>query len=170
MTQDANSVPTWEKCSRALLCISGLALSVYAYHVETTKEHDSSYKAMCDFSASVSCSKVFTSRWGRGFGLVEPLFGKESIANQPNSVFGVIFYLLQLGLGMLVSGWSVRFLIASSLVSLAGSLFLACILVFVLRDFCVVCVSTYLINVGLMIINVKKRRALAMEPVKQKRS
>ncbi|KAK1152962.1 vitamin K epoxide reductase complex subunit 1 [Acipenser oxyrinchus oxyrinchus] len=170
MTQGAKKIPTWEKYSRVFLCISGLALSVYAYHVETTKEHDASYKAMCDFSASVSCSKVFTSRWGRGFGLVEPLFGRESIANQPNSVFGVAFYLLQLALGMMVSGWSVRFLIASSLLSLAGSLFLACILMFVLRDFCVVCVSTYLINLGLMIVNMKRRQALTREPAKQKRS
>ncbi|KAK6467849.1 vitamin K epoxide reductase complex subunit 1 [Huso huso] len=156
MTQGVKKIPTWEKYSRLCLCICGLALSVYAYHVETTKEHDASYKAMCDFSASVSCSKVFTSRWGRGFGLVEPLFGRESIANQPNR--------------MMVSGWSVRFLIASSLLSLAGSVFLACILVFVLRDFCVVCVSTYLINLGLMIVNMKRKQALTREPAKQKRS
>ncbi|MGH0167541.1 UNVERIFIED_CONTAM: hypothetical protein FKN15_052788 [Acipenser sinensis] len=71
---------------------------------------------------------------------------------------------------MMVSGWSVRFLVASSLLSLAGSLFLACILVFVLRDFCVVCVSTYLINLGLMIVNMKRKQALTREPAKQKRS
>ena len=45
-----------------LLCGLGLLLSVYAYYVEISKEKDSSFKAFCDISASVSCSKVFTSR------------------------------------------------------------------------------------------------------------
>ena len=42
----------------------------------------------------------FTStRWGRGFGLVEHVLGKDSVLNQSNSIFGCIFYTLQLLLG-----------------------------------------------------------------------
>lgn len=38
-------------------------------------------------------------RWGRGFGLLGSIFGKDGVLNQPNSVFGLIFYILQLLLG-----------------------------------------------------------------------
>jgi len=38
-------------------------------------------------------------RWGRGFGLVQIFTSKDSVLNQPNSVLGIIFYTLQLGLG-----------------------------------------------------------------------
>lgn len=43
---------------------------------------------------------VFPSaRWGQGFGLVEPLLGRDSVFNQSNSIFGCVFYTLQLLLG-----------------------------------------------------------------------
>ena len=45
-----------------VLCILGLLASIYAYHVETSKERDSTYQAACDISETISCSKVFTSR------------------------------------------------------------------------------------------------------------
>lgn len=40
-----------------------------------------------------------STRWGRGFGLVEHVLGQDSILNQSNSIFGCIFYTLQLLLG-----------------------------------------------------------------------
>ncbi|KAH1171327.1 hypothetical protein KIL84_006945 [Mauremys mutica] len=56
------AAPGWERALRLVLCALGLALSVYALHVETSRERDPGYRAMCDLSPSVSCSKVFTSR------------------------------------------------------------------------------------------------------------
>lgn len=44
-----------------LTCFFGMGLSYYAYVVETTKEHDGSYVAMCDISEHMSCSKAFMS-------------------------------------------------------------------------------------------------------------
>jgi Vitamin K epoxide reductase family. len=44
-----------------VVCLIGFALSYYAYVVETHKEHDESYEAMCDISEHMSCSKAFTS-------------------------------------------------------------------------------------------------------------
>lgn len=38
-------------------------------------------------------------RYGMGFGLVEPLLGKNSPLNIPNSIFGIIFYSLVMLLG-----------------------------------------------------------------------
>uniref|UniRef100_A0A8C3HIG4 vitamin-K-epoxide reductase (warfarin-sensitive) n=1 Tax=Chrysemys picta bellii TaxID=8478 RepID=A0A8C3HIG4_CHRPI len=138
---------------RLVLCALGLALSVYALHVESSRERDPGYRAMCDLSPSVSCSKVFTSRWGRGFGLVEDLLGKHSVFNQPNSLFGIVFYILQTLLGNTLAAVT---LVGTSVVSIAGSLYLAYILFFVLHDFCLVCVTTYLLNGALLLLNYKR--------------
>uniref|UniRef100_A0AAZ3PL68 vitamin-K-epoxide reductase (warfarin-sensitive) n=1 Tax=Oncorhynchus tshawytscha TaxID=74940 RepID=A0AAZ3PL68_ONCTS len=90
------STPRWERIARLLVCVLGILLSLYAFHVETEKSRDTNYRAMCDVSNSISCSKVFTSRWGRGFGLLGSIFGNDSAMNQPNSVYGIVFYVFQL--------------------------------------------------------------------------
>lgn len=48
--------------SRLLVCLAGIALSIYALHVELSKAHDKDYKALCDINEHMSCSKVFTSK------------------------------------------------------------------------------------------------------------
>ncbi|XP_004575900.1 vitamin K epoxide reductase complex subunit 1 [Maylandia zebra] len=158
--------PKWERKVRMFLCLFGLVLSVYALHVEVSRERNPDYRALCDLGESVSCSRVFTSRWGRGFGLVQYFVAKDSPLNQPNSVLGIIFYTLQMGLGLSVSKKAAAFLVFSSWVSVAGSLYLASILAFVLGDFCMVCVSTYIVNFALLYTNLKRRRAV--QEIKEK--
>lgn len=108
------------------------------------------------------CSSVYLSRlvqswrWGRGFGLLGSIFGKDGVLNQPNSVFGLIFYILQLLLGMTASAVAALVLMTSSIVSVVGSLYLAYILYFVLKEFCIICVTTYVLNFLLLIINYKR--------------
>ncbi|XP_013378654.1 vitamin K epoxide reductase complex subunit 1-like protein 1 [Lingula anatina] len=139
-----------------LLCVLGFLVSVYAYHVEITKERDSSYRAMCDISAKISCSKVFTSRWGRGFGLIELVVGDHHHwLNQPNSVFGILYYMTQVVLGVFcptVTAATMQLVI--SVTACLGCVYLAYILYFVLEDFCVVCVSSYIINAIILIVNI----------------
>ncbi|KAL7372423.1 hypothetical protein ABVT39_016055 [Epinephelus coioides] len=160
------ALPTWERKVRIFLCVFGLFLSVYALHVELSRESNPDYRAMCDLGESVSCSKVFTSRWGRGFGLVQFVVAEDSLLNQPNSVLGIIFYTLQMGLGLSLSKKAAMFLVFSSWVSVAGSIYLACILAFVLGDFCMVCVTTYVINFALLFTNLRRRGAI--EGMKEK--
>uniref|UniRef100_A0A7N9CEQ2 Serine protease 53 n=1 Tax=Macaca fascicularis TaxID=9541 RepID=A0A7N9CEQ2_MACFA len=81
---------------RLALCLAGLVLSLYALHVKAARARDRDYRALCDVGTAISCSRVFSSRWGRGFGLVEHVLGPDSILNQSNSIFGCIFYTLQL--------------------------------------------------------------------------
>uniref|UniRef100_A0A8D1P3P9 vitamin-K-epoxide reductase (warfarin-sensitive) n=2 Tax=Sus scrofa TaxID=9823 RepID=A0A8D1P3P9_PIG len=128
---------------RFALCLAGLVLSLYALHVKAARARDRNYRALCDVGTAISCSRVFSSRWGQGFGLVEQVLGKDSVLNQSNSIFGCIFYTLQLLLGCLRGRWASVLLVLSSLVSLAGSVYLAWILFFVLYDFCIVCLTTY---------------------------
>ncbi|XP_014385271.1 PREDICTED: vitamin K epoxide reductase complex subunit 1 [Myotis brandtii] len=138
---------------RLALCLSGLVLSLYALHVKAARARDRDYRALCDVGTAISCSRVFSSRWGQGFGLVEQVLGPDSVFNQSNSIFGCIFYSLQLLLGCLWGRWVSALLLLSSLVSLVGSVYLAWILFFVLHDFCIVCITTYAINVGLMVLS-----------------
>lgn len=56
-------LPKWERKVRVFLGIFGLVLSVYALHVELSRERNPDYRALCDLGESVSCSKVFTSRY-----------------------------------------------------------------------------------------------------------
>ncbi|XP_051865921.1 vitamin K epoxide reductase complex subunit 1-like protein 1 [Pristis pectinata] len=148
--------PRRDAVVRWLACGLGLALSVYAYHVETSKERDTTYRAMCDLSDSISCSRVFTSRWGRGFGLLGGILGQDSVFNQPNSVYGLLFYVLQLLLSLTASATAAVVLLLTSLLSLAGSLYLAYVLLFLLRDLCLVCVTTYALNLLLFVLNYRR--------------
>ncbi|XP_038618651.1 vitamin K epoxide reductase complex subunit 1 [Tachyglossus aculeatus] len=143
---------------RLALCLSGLALSAYALHVEAARARDPTYRALCDLGPAASCSRVFSSRWGRGFGLLEMVLGPDSSLNQPNSVFGLLFYSLQLLLGWSRAPWTSVLLVLSSLLSVAGSLYLAWILFFVLHDFCFVCITTYALNLGLALLNYRRLR------------
>ena len=47
--------------SIAVLCIGGLALSIYAIHIERSKHLDEDYKAHCDIDETIACSNVLTS-------------------------------------------------------------------------------------------------------------
>jgi vitamin-K-epoxide reductase (warfarin-sensitive) len=43
------------------LCLQGVAVSYYAYVVETNKDKDESYEPLCDVNEYVSCTKAFMS-------------------------------------------------------------------------------------------------------------
>nr|XP_047924139.1 vitamin K epoxide reductase complex subunit 1-like protein 1 isoform X1 [Anser cygnoides] len=108
-----------------------------------------------DWAGEICVDRIHL-RWGRGFGLLGSIFGKDSAINQSNSVFGLVFYILQMLLGMTASAVAALILMTSSIVSVVGSLYLAYILYFVLKEFCIVCVVTYLLNFILFIINYKR--------------
>jgi vitamin-K-epoxide reductase (warfarin-sensitive) len=44
----------------------------------------------------------------------------------------------------------------SSVVACISSVYLGCLLAFVLKDFCLVCITTYIINAALLWLNVQK--------------
>ena len=48
---------------------------------------------MCDIDESHSCTTVFNSTYGKGFGFVGKLMGDENHPiNVPNSIYGIVFY------------------------------------------------------------------------------
>ena len=56
----------------ARICFAsvGLFLSLYSLQVEIKAEHDKNYRAFCDINEHISCTKVFMSPYGRGFGII----------------------------------------------------------------------------------------------------
>ncbi|XP_061162462.1 vitamin K epoxide reductase complex subunit 1-like protein 1 [Saccostrea echinata] len=143
-----------------LCCAVGTLLSVYALYVEINAEHDKNYRASCDISPSVSCSKVFKSRWGKGFGLIGLLIGDDHPLNLPNSVFGIVFYTLQIALTFSSSPVLASLQFYMSALSNVASVYLGYILYFILKDLCVVCMSTYITNAVILVAIYNKNKAM----------
>ncbi|XP_050350806.1 vitamin K epoxide reductase complex subunit 1-like protein 1 [Nymphalis io] len=144
--------------NRALIatCLLGILVSTYALYVEMAAEMKPGYKALCDISEHASCSRVLTSKYGKGLGIVP----KDSPFKLPNCVYGVMFYSIMIFLTTFDVTSAVKVQIGLSITSLATCIYLAYLLIFVLRDFCVVCVSTYLLNIIIAILLNKKYNGL----------
>jgi len=118
-----------------ILVIIGIFLSIYAINVKRKSARSKQYKALCDINDKISCSKAFSSREG-------------SILGLPNPIYGVLFYLLVLILYQ--SGFKIL-LFYMVLIACLGTLFLAYVLYFRQKNFCIVCTMIYLINILLLI-------------------
>ncbi|CAH1973704.1 unnamed protein product [Acanthoscelides obtectus] len=147
-------------------CLIGLGLSIYTYVVELQLEHDARYKPMCDISPHMSCSKAFTSEYGKGFGI----FGKSSPLYKPNSLFGLMFYsmiaTLAFSNSMFITKVSLVLIVLSNIISL----WFAYVLYFILFDFCIVCVSTYIVNVFNFLLIQLKVKSLDIEQERSQQS
>jgi len=154
------------KLFSAFCCCVGIALSLFAFHVENKKQHDDSYVAMCDINEHVSCSKVFTSKYGRGFGLLQLFLDEDSPLIQPNPVYGIIFYVTTFLLSFGNYVFVARIQLMMCILANSGSVYLGYILYFVLHDMCVVCISTYVVNFALLmsaIFRISNLKLLATE-------
>jgi vitamin-K-epoxide reductase (warfarin-sensitive) len=82
--------------------IVGLVTALYSYYVKIKFNRDpKNYTALCDFNEHMSCSRVVSSKYGRGFGIVGKILGEQSALNISNSILGSIFYLVQFALSKL---------------------------------------------------------------------
>ena len=135
----------------------GILVSIYALYVESkTGSVDAMgrpYEAMCDttiFGYVVSCSKVFESKYGKMlslFGIVPTIL--PPLFDVPNAAIGVVFYVCAIILPYLrcfSKNTQATLMFAASSLSCCVCVYLACILAFVLKDFCIVCASTYVVN------------------------
>ncbi len=111
---------------------AGLLLSAYAYYVERNAKNKQ-FKALCDINSTISCSKVFSSKYGRLLGV-------------PNALLGIAFYSVVLLLSFLELDGFVRLL---AIPAVAASAYLS-LLQFKLRTFCLVCTAIYVVNIALL--------------------
>ncbi|KAL5257460.1 hypothetical protein ACHWQZ_G012413 [Mnemiopsis leidyi] len=135
-----------------LACVAGLLISVYALWIEHQVMTRSNYLALCDLHQYASCSRVLSSKYSKGFGIIGPTLGDESPLNQPNCLYGILFFLIYLTLDTISQSFFVKqlkFTLSAS--SIVMSLYLAYILAFVLVDLCLICLATYVVNIGLAV-------------------
>ncbi|XP_023326457.1 vitamin K epoxide reductase complex subunit 1 isoform X2 [Eurytemora carolleeae] len=149
-----------------ILSLTGLGLSIYTFYVETKAKSDEEYSPLCDIDSYISCSKVFKTKFAKGFGMVGDLVGEEHPLNQPNCVYGIIFYLIFLLLSFINRRFIATFQVLLSLGACGVSLYLGYLLYFVIQAACVVCIASYAVNLLLLLFSFCKRRALAPQPLK----
>ena len=121
-----------------ILAIIGLLLSIYALYVEK-KSLNKKYRPVCDINNRVSCTKAFSSSYGKILGI-------------PNSVFGIIFYVIILILNALNN---IQIIFYLAVISVLGSIYLAYVSHIKLKTFCIICNSIYLVNILLLIFSYK---------------
>ncbi|CAH8659720.1 unnamed protein product [Dicrocoelium dendriticum] len=125
------------------LALLGCSVCLYALHVEFSHEKDETYQAFCDISQHISCSKVLTSPYSRGLGLIGPDSGW---LYQRNPIYGLLFYSLLMCLDWTRTRMGLRLAALLSAISCLTSVYLSYLLIFVLKDLCLVCCATYTIN------------------------
>ena len=115
---------------------AGLAVCLYGRYIESKTLGDHAYKAACDISDRVSCTKTFMSPWGKMLGI-------------SNLLVGIIFYLGIIALGLFNQ---VQLAFLGAVAACCVSMYLAYILYTKIKTFCLLCSSIYLINIILLLV------------------
>ncbi|XP_030369148.1 vitamin K epoxide reductase complex subunit 1-like [Scaptodrosophila lebanonensis] len=146
-------IPTFVSGSRLrMLCITGLLISIYSMYVKLQLDRDANYTAMCDLAEKVSCTAVFKSDYGRGFGLTQLIFGASSTyLNPPNGIIGIVFYSLLFVSSFYENRWLCIFQLMAAFVTLLLCVYLGGLLLFVLCECCVVCLLIYVLHTALFL-------------------
>lgn len=114
-----------------VLAIIGIALSLYAYYLEYKVQMDPGYNAACDINDQASCTKVIKSPYSKTFGI-------------PNSFLGLGYYCAVIGLVLTQQPQLLSYLVVGGLLATA---YYAYILFAKIKTICLVCTSTYIVNV-----------------------
>lgn len=140
--------------------VVGLCVSLYAVYVERKHEEDPSYEAACDVSELMSCSRVLTSEWGH---IVSQLgiLPKDHPFDLANATFGVLYFSVValhdfLPLPSYSAKAGVVFVLTLPVVCV--SLYLAYILLTVLQDVCLVCISLYAVDASVLYLSYRGMR------------
>jgi vitamin-K-epoxide reductase (warfarin-sensitive) len=122
-----------------ILAFIGFGLSLYAYITEQKVKQDASFKPACDISDKISCSRVMLSPYAK------MLFVS-------NAVIGMAYYALIAGLAYFNQ---INIIFFAAIASCLVSLYLAYLLIFKIKSFCVVCSSLYVVNILILFLAYK---------------
>ena len=134
------------KAALSAFALLGLAASSASTWVHYRILNDPTYASVCDVNATLSCTDAYTSRFG-------------AVAGVPIALFGVLFFVLVLGLiGLSSRSATTRenlpgYVFALSTLGLAAVLYLAYASYFILNVVCILCVGTYVAVIGLFLIS-----------------
>lgn len=135
-----------EEAGGALILV-GIVVALYAIYVEVEASSESDYEALCDISQEVSCTKVLESDFSRMISYLG-IVPKDSILDQSNAVYGLLFYILEGSVYLLwrKSQWGQLSLLWMSAFTMTICAFLSYILCEILHTICLVCYATYLVS------------------------
>jgi vitamin-K-epoxide reductase (warfarin-sensitive) len=118
------------------LSMFGLILSIYALYVKI-RSKNKKYKPLCDIKKNVSCSKAFSSKYGK-------------LIILPNPLWGIIIY------SVLIAGTylDINFVTKSLIfLILLTTLYLMYLSYFKQKNFCLVCTGIYIVNILLFVFS-----------------
>jgi uncharacterized membrane protein/protein-disulfide isomerase len=130
-----------------VFALLGLAASVASTYTHYRLLQEPGYLSFCDVSPAVSCSHAYQSRFG-------------SIAGVPVALLGVIWFGLVMAL--LVGGrWGPAasranvgsYVLGLAIVGAGVSIYLAAVSFFVLETLCLLCLTTYVAVLGLLLVS-----------------
>mmetsp|Transcript_43179 Transcript_43179/g.99540 ORF Transcript_43179/g.99540 Transcript_43179/m.99540 type:complete len:169 (+) Transcript_43179:92-598(+) len=130
------------------LTFLGIALNIYTIHVETKVHQVPGYVAACDIASwGSSCTRVFSSSYGHilsHWGLVE----KGDTLDLSLPQLGIVYQILLLcyPIARRKSKLAPTVYLGIACGSIGFTVYLACVLKFVLKEFCIVCATTYVLN------------------------
>ncbi|GAB1608152.1 vitamin K epoxide reductase complex subunit 1-like protein 1 [Argonauta hians] len=149
-----------------ILSIFGIILSVYAFHVGISKRRDRTYIPWCDISRTMSCSRIFTSSYSKGFGLVDRVFPRDSIVNQPSAVFAMAFYMMQIYMTFNKTDSAIAMQMLTALLANFISVYF-CYVLYYLHSLCLISVSLFIINALILITTIVRFIKLYRQTVKK---
>jgi len=137
----------------------GTVLSLYLLYVDLHTRVDPNFAPMCDISELFSCSKITSTDYSLGLGLLAGLLGREHWLVQPNGLYGALHYTAVLALSY--SRGPAPASAALLLTAAANCLtpYFAYVMIYEAGSVCVVCVLVWLVNAALL--GVAWRRLLA---------
>jgi len=118
-----------------ILAIIGLIISIYGIMVERKLQQDAQYKAACDISDMVSCTRPMLSEYNALLGI-------------SNSLAAALYYGAIIALVVLQQYQLLMLLVMAGLVA---TIIFAYILYFKIRSVCLICTSLYVINIALAV-------------------
>jgi uncharacterized membrane protein/protein-disulfide isomerase len=127
--------------------VLGLAASVWAAVVHYRMLHDPTYTSFCDVSATVSCTEVYSSRFGTWQGVPVSVFGGIWFA------FATLLIVAGRGARQEVRASVPGYLFAGSTLALAVVLYFAYASFVVLKVVCLLCLTTYAAVIGLFLVS-----------------
>ncbi len=117
-----------------VFALLGLLISAYALYVKLQLKKNKNYKPLCDINDKVSCSAVLKSSYANLFYL-------------PNAFVGIVFYLVIILLVLLE--FNVFLIVLTTIAAVVS--FVLFYLMARLEKTCVVCIASYLVNIGLFL-------------------
>lgn len=125
--------------SLVLLATIGLCISTYVFFLERKIRQLPEYKAVCDLSDKISCTKPAKSQYGSLFYI-------------SNGTTGIFFYLLVIIFALFEQR---ILLLTAAIAACIVSLFLAYLLYFKIKTVCLLCTSLYIVNVIILYLSIR---------------